>query len=380
MAGFDVIVIGAGIAGASLAAELAATHRVLLLEAEAHAGFHSTGRSAALFSEMYGNRVVRGLSRASRPTFFDPPADFAPGPLVSPRGVLFIASTAQLPAIDAFAALPDVASHSRRVDRAEALSLCPILRADYIASALYEPDARDVDVDGLHQAYLRRLRSSGGTTMLSSRVDRIERRSGQWQVGAGDFLFTAPVVVNAAGAWADLVGRLAGAPTIGLRPCRRTAVLVDPPNGVAIDRWPMVVDIEEGFYFKPDAGRLLLSPADETPSDPEDAQPDEWDVAVAIDRVMTAASLDVRYVRHKWAGLRSFVEDRTPVAGFEPTLPGFFWLAGQGGYGVQTAPAMGRLAAALVRGSDVPDDIQSFGISARDLAPERLQSAATATT
>ena len=189
----------------------------------------------------------------------------------------------------------------------------------------------------------------------------------------GGTSFAAPVVVNAAGAWADVVAELAGARPIGLQPMRRTALLVDPPEGVRIDDWPMVIDVEETFYFKPDAGLLLLSPADETPSPPCDAQPEALDVAVAIDRVQTATTLEVRRVRHRWAGLRSFVADRAPVAGWDPEAAGFFWLAGQGGYGIQTAPAMARTAAALLQNEALPGDLVDAGVDPRALSPERLQ-------
>lgn len=368
---FDIIVIGAGIAGTSVAAELSGTHRVLLIEAEAQPGFHSTGRSAAIFSEMYGNPLIRALSRSSRTAFVNPSQDFADGAFISQRRALFIAREDQLASLEAFASAPDIAKHTRRLDKAEILSNCPVLRPEYVAGGVLEAGASDIDVHGLHQAYLRQFKSRGGTFLASSRVDRVERGQKGWEVGAGNARFSSDIIVNAAGAWADLVGRLANAQAIGLQPCRRTALLVEAPAGLAIGDWPMVIDVDEQFYFKPDAGLVLLSPADETPTDAEDAQPDEWDIAVAIDRVTTATTIDIRHVKHKWAGLRSFVPDRTPVAGFDPIQPGFFWLAGQGGYGVQTAPALARLSAALVRGEDVPEDIAAQGVKASELAAGR---------
>lgn len=369
---FEIIVIGGGLAGASAAAELAASHKVLLLEAESQPGYHSTGRSAALFSETYGAPVVRSLSQASRSQFFDPPAQFAAAPLVSPRGVMYIASEGQMQSLRELESADHVGTRVERIERARALQMCPILRPECVAGALYEKGACDIDVHGLHQAYLRMLRARGGTTVMSSRVTRLERVSAEWAVYT-DNRYIAPVIVNAAGAWVDEIASLAGVAGIGLQPCRRTALLVNAPEAVEIASWPLVLDVEEQFYFKPDAGLLLLSPADETPVEPSDVQPEEWDIAVAIDRVCSVSTLDVRHVKHKWAGLRNFVADRTPVVGFDANVPGFFWLAAQGGYGVQTAPAMARLAASLVRGSGLPDDLEKCGVTLEALSPSRLR-------
>jgi D-arginine dehydrogenase len=373
---FDIIVIGAGIAGASVAAALAAEQRVLVLERESQPGYHSTGRSAALFSEIYGAEPVRALSRASREFLFSPSKSFVETPLVRRMGALHIASAEQLDDLEAFARLPDIAPATHRASAAETLALCPILRPDCIAGGVYEPEAADVDVHGLHQGFLRQLRARGGRIMTDRPVEAVDYVQGRWLVRAAGESFSAPVLVNAAGAWADAIAELAGVATIGLQPMRRTALLVDPPADVVIDRWPMVIDVHEQFYFKPDAGQLLLSPADETPLGPCDVQPEEWDVAVAVERVEQVTSLEVRRIKHKWAGLRSFVADRTPVAGYDPDAPGFFWLAGQGGYGIQTAPALSRLAAELVLGRAVPAELAAFGVDARDLAPERLRAGA----
>lgn len=368
----DFIVIGAGIAGSSAAAELAGEHSVVLLEAEDQPGYHATGRSAALFSETYGNRAVRALAQASRSQIFHPPQDFARDALTSRRGVLFIATLAQLEPLRAFARAGDIQSCAREVDATEALKLCPSLRAEYVAGGLYEPNATDIDVHGLQQAYLRQLRAHGGRLLTRCPVEAIERRHGEWHVRCGEQHFVAPVVINAAGAWADDIATRAAVAPLDLRPLRRTALLVDAPAGTASDVWPAVVDIDEQFYFKPDAGRLLLSPADETPMPPGDVQADEWDIAVAVDRVTSALDIDVRHVRRSWAGLRTFAPDRTPVVGFDAHAPGFFWLAGQGGYGVQTAPAMSRVAAALACGRTIPQEIADFGVAAADLSPARF--------
>jgi D-arginine dehydrogenase len=370
----DVIVIGAGIAGASVAAHLAETRRVVLLEREERAGYHSTGRSAALFTEIYGNTVIRALTRASRKFLFDPPAGFAEGALTRPRGCLYIASESQLGALEAFAALPDVAPATRPLSVREARELCPILREGYVAAALLEPDSSDIDVSALHQGYLRLFRRRAGRLVLNAPVDALEHGAGGWTVHAGPERCTAPILVNAAGAWADEVAALAGLARVGLQPRRRTAVLVDPPAGMDISRWPFVNDAQEQFYFKPEAGSLFLSPADETPVEPSDVQPDEWDVAVAVERVEAVTTLQITRPKARWAGLRTFAPDRTPVAGFSDEGSGFFWLAGQGGYGIQTAPALSQAAAALILEMPLPEDLQELRAGLPALSPGRFAS------
>jgi D-arginine dehydrogenase len=363
---FDILIIGAGIAGASVAAQLAPTHRVAILEREEFPGYHSTGRSAALFSEIYGNNVVRALSRASRDFFYAPPTGFA-AQLVKPRGSLYIASEKQLPHLDAFAQNADLAGSIRRLTAQEALRACPILRPDYVSAAVIEDDAADVDVNELHQGYLREFRRAGGALFVNADVKALHR-AGQWIAETDAGTFTAPIVVNAAGAWADAIARKAGLPALNIRPCRRTAVLAELPPSTSADAWPMVIDIDETFYLKPDAGLLLISPADETPVAACDVQPEEFDIAVAIDRVQHATTLTVSRIRKRWAGLRSFAPDRSPVIGFDSGAPGFFWLAGQGGYGIQTAPAAARVAAALLRG-ETPSDID---VPIAQLSPQRF--------
>jgi D-arginine dehydrogenase len=361
---FGVLVVGGGMAGASAAANLASSHSVAILEREDQPGIHSTGRSAALFSEIYGNAPVRALTRASRRFLFEPPPGFAESRLTAPRGALHIARADQMTALHAFAALPDVAATTRLVDASEALALSPLLRADYAAAAVHEPQARDIDVHALHQGYLRQLRAGGGRVITRCGVTALDYSAGLWRVTTDQGALEAPVIVNAAGAWADRIGAMAGLAPVGLTPCRRTAITVDAPAAPDIAASPMTLDIGQQFYFKPDAGKLLLSPADETPSEPCDAQPDELDIATVIDRVERATILKVTRVRSKWAGLRSFVADRTPVVGYDPACTGFFWLAGQGGYGIQTAPALGRLAAALVRYEPPPADLLDCGLEA----------------
>jgi len=230
----------------------------------------------------------------------------------------------------------------------------------------------DIDVHALHQGYLRGLRERGGALTCNAEVQALSRHGGRWRVQMRAGEMAAPLIVNAAGAWADEIARLAGARPIGLLPKRRTAITFDLPQGAAVAGWPAVIDVDEQWYFKPDAGRLLASPADETPSAPCDAQPDEYDVALLVDRLTRVTTLQVPRIRARWAGLRSFVADRTIVAGFDAQIEGFFWLAGQGGYGIQTAPAVARLAAALVAGRAMPPDIAELGVDAAALSPERL--------
>lgn len=371
----DIIILGAGIAGASAAYELAATHRVLLLEREPQPGMHSTGRSAAIFSEIYGNAVVRALSRASRDFLFAPPPGFADAPLVSPRATLFVAPPEQIEALHAMRADADVAAGTEPMSTDEALARVPILARERVAEALFEPGASDIDVNGLHQGFLRGFKARGGTLVCDIGIDALDRKGTTWRVIAGEAAYEAPVLVNAAGAWADEVAKMAGVAPICIEPKRRTVVLLDAPKEHDIRTWPLTIDADETFYFKPDAGRILLTPADETPSPPCDAQPDEMDVALAIDRFESFTTMRVRRVAHKWAGLRSFARDRTPVVGFDPAAAGFFWLAGQGGYGMQTSSAMARTAAALVRGEDVPADIRAEGVVAAALVPARLRGA-----
>lgn len=372
----DVLVIGAGVAGASVAAELAPRRRVVVIEMEDQPGYHTTGRSAAVFAECYGNRLVRALTRASRP-FLERPPSGGEAPLLAPRGWLSIARRDQLEQLGGLEReLLASGGTVQPVSEAEARALVPILRRGHVAAALLDRSAMDIDVHALHHFYLRRLRAAGGETVTGARAVAFDRAGGDWCVHTTQGDFAAPLVVDAAGAWADEVGRLAGATPIGLVPMRRTALILDPPRETPVSGWPMVVDAEESFYFKPEGGRLLASPADETPSPPCDARPEDLDVAVAIDRITAACELEVSHVRRKWAGLRSFVADRSPVAGFDLRTPGFFWLAGQGGYGIQTAPALSRLAAALALGEPIPDDIAAQGVTAAQLAPDRLLASA----
>ncbi|MCC7046646.1 MAG: FAD-binding oxidoreductase [Alphaproteobacteria bacterium] len=367
----DFIIIGAGIAGASAAYRLAAKGRVILLEREPRPGYHTTGRSAATFIETYGNRVMRGLTSTGRDFFLDPPQGFAEAKLVSPRGCMIVATAALMPKLNqAIAEAKELSPNVRALDTKEAQRFCSVLKPAAAVGAMLDPDAMDIDVDALHQAYLRGMKA-GGSLVTEAEVLGLERKSGQWRVATRQGEFTAPVVLNAAGAWADVIAGMAGASPVGLVPKRRTIVAFDPPADADARRWPITGGAGEDWYFLPQGGRVLGSPEDETPSAPCDAQPEELDVALAIDRIETATTMQVRRVQTKWAGLRSFVADKTIVAGFAREAEGFFWLAGQGGYGIQTSPAMGRVAAALATGADLPADIAERGITAAMLAPDR---------
>ncbi|MEM7223194.1 MAG: FAD-binding oxidoreductase [Pseudomonadota bacterium] len=374
----DILVIGGGIAGMSAAAELADLGKVVLLEREAFPGSHSTGRSAATFLQIYGPPTVRRLVRAGRDFLENPPDGFCDHPILSPRGLLQVALPghgaqllSQLEADRAFA--PEL----REISPEEALEIVPILRPERVEAAIYEPTCRDIDVDALLQGYQRRFKALGGSVETSAEVSALARQDGVWRVTMAAGAFEAPVVVNAAGAWADEIAGLAGLTPLGLVPKRRTAFTFDPPEGIATEAWPLTLESEETFYFKPDAGRLLGSPADATPVPPQDVQPEEWDIAVGVDRIVTATTLEIRRLAHTWAGLRTFAQDGVPVAGFDETCEGFFWLAGQGGYGIKTAPALSRLAAAAIGQGGFPEDLGTVGLTAADLAPGRLRSGAT---
>ena len=368
----DILVIGGGIAGASAAAELAAEARVTLLERESQPGYHTTGRSAALFAEAYGPFAIRAITRASREFLERPPEGFTDSPILSPRGTLFLATDEQRGLLDQ--EYQDIRRLSDRVWPVEADELhrmLPILNRDLIVAGLYAPDDKDIDVHALHWGFLRRLKARGGSIATDAEVMSLERVNGTWRVETGAGVYEAPVIVNAAGAWADVVGAMAGAAPIGLVPKRRTAFTFDAPEGLDPAPLPAFVMVDESWYVKPEAGRFLGSPADETPSEPCDAQPEELDLAIAVDRIETYTTLKVRRFHSRWAGLRSFVADKTPVVGFDPAVEGFFWLAGQGGYGIQTSAGMARVAASLALRRGLPADVAALGVTEAMLAPGR---------
>jgi D-arginine dehydrogenase len=378
----DFIVIGAGVAGASVAYFLARHARVVVLEREPHPGYHSTGRSAALFMETYGPQQVRALTRASRRFFENPPEGFVEHPLLSRRGTLVVATKAQGPQLEEYwQEISSSATLTRRLNPAETFDLVPVFatgggKSDNgegeILGSVYEPHACDIDVHALHQGYLRELRRRGGIVHCDCEVTRLERDGYGWRVYAGDKVFAAPIVLNAAGAWADVVAKLAGVTPIGLEPRRRSAFIFAPPEGVATAAWPAVMGAEEDWYFKPEAGMLLGSPANADPVAPHDVQAEELDVALAIDRIESITTLNINRPTRVWAGLRSFVSDGALVGGFDPHTAGFFWIAAQGGYGIQTSAAMGEACATLARGLPFPQHLADAGLSAEMLSPSRL--------
>lgn len=347
----DIAIVGAGMAGVGLAAEVAGDFRAVILEQEAQPAYHSTGRSMAIFLRNYGNAVIRALNVASAPLFEAPDKALFPTPLISRRGVLFVADEAGRSHIDA---LLDAADGLRAVTPDEAVAMAPILRRERIAGAAYEPDAQDIDVNALHAGWLRRARAAGARLLTDAPLERAERANGRWLIDTPKGRISAGVVVNAAGAWADTVAARCGLAPLGIQPMRRSVAVVPAPEGMDVSRWPMINDAAETWYAKPEAGRFYVSPSEEIPVEPHDAFADDMVLAEGLDRFVRATTYDLTRVERSWAGLRSFAPDRSPVAGFARGADGFFWLAGQGGYGIQTAPALSRLAGRLIRRAE-PD-------------------------
>jgi D-arginine dehydrogenase len=372
--GVDFVIIGGGIAGAAIGYFLAPHGRTVLLEREAQPGYHSTGRSAALFLESYGTPQVRALTRASRAFLSAPPPGFSEHPVLGARGCLFVAAPGQEAELEAhWDLLRAMAPNAHRLTPSQALDLVPVLRADRVIGAVLEPDANDMDVHAIHQGYLRGLRRAGGSVACDAEVTGLAHVSGRWEVQSRAGTWSAPVVINAAGAWCDAIAALAGVPAIGLQPKRRSAFTFAPPAGMDVRHWPCLISADESWYVKEDAGMLLGSPANADPVPPQDVQPEELDIALAIDRIQQMTTLQIRRPARTWAGLRSFVADGDLVGGFDPVAPGFFWLAAQGGYGIQTSAAMGEACAALARGLPLPQRIAEFGLTEQMLGPARLR-------
>jgi D-arginine dehydrogenase len=370
----DFLIIGGGIAGASVGYWLAPHGRVILLERESQPGYHATGRSAALFMQSYGTPQVRALTMASRAFLQTPPLGFSEQALLSPRGALMVATQGQEALLAGhWDVLRAISPRAQLLSGAEACAVMPVLRPDKVLGATFEPDADDMDVHAIHQGYLRGLRHAGGTVVCNADVTALKRTGDLWQVQAGGVVYEVPVVLNAAGAWADVVATRAGVRTIGLQPRRRSAFIFAPPGGLASANWPIAIGVGEDWYFKPDAGMLLGSPANADLVVPQDIQPEELDIALAINRIEAMTSLTIRRPTRTWAGLRSFVADGDLVGGYDPEMPGFFWVAAQGGYGIQTSAAMGEACAALVRGRPLPERIAAYGLTAQMLSPARLR-------
>ena len=374
MQDFDFAIVGAGIAGVSAAYHLAPQARVVILEREHVAAYHTTGRSAALHSETYGSAEIRAITVASGRFYRKPPAGFTDHPLLTPRGALIAGRAEQQAATQKAAAeyarlVPSV----RWLDPVEALRRQPLLKPEAAAGGAIFEEAEDMDVAAIHGGFLKGARAAGAVLRLDAEVTNLERKDGRWTIRLRDGeSVTANTIVNASGAWADVLAGLAGAAPVGLVPKRRTAFTFDAPAGLDLTRLPMAIDFDETWYIKPEVGQFLGSPADETPSPPCDAQPEEMDIAIAVERIETATTLSIRRIKNKWAGLRSFVADKNLVVGHDPKVEGFFWLAGQGGYGIQTGEAAGRLAASLALGKGLPADIAALGVSEAALSPARF--------
>ncbi|MFO1163221.1 MAG: FAD-binding oxidoreductase [Reyranellaceae bacterium] len=371
---FDFAVVGAGIAGVSVAYHLAPHASVVILEREHVAAYHTTGRSAALHSETYGSAEIRAITVVSGRFYRKPPVGFTDHPLLTPRGALIAGRAEQQAATQKAAAeyarlVPSV----RWLEPAEALSRQPLLKPAAAAGGAIFEEAEDMDVAAIHGGFLKGARAAGAMLRLEAEVTHLERKDGRWTIRLRDGEgVSAANIVNASGAWADVLGGLAGAAPVALVPKRRTAFTFDAPHGLDLARMPMAIDFDESWYIKPEVGQFLGSPADETPSPPCDAQPEEMDIAIAVDRIETSTSLQIRRIKNKWAGLRSFVADKNLVVGYDPAVEGFFWLAGQGGYGIQTGEAAGRLAANLALGRGLPGDVAELGVTEAALSPARF--------
>ncbi len=370
----DFLIIGGGIAGASTGYFLSRHGKVVVLERESHAGYHSTGRSAALYTVAYGTPQVRALTAASRAFFDNPPEGFVEHPILTPRGEMTVDFEGNPEELQRqFDSARDSVPDMRLLDADEACAIVPVLRREKVHGAMLDPSAADIDTDGLLQGYLRGIRRNGGSVQLDSEALEIGRIDGAWEVRCAQQTYRAPVLINAAGSWADKVAERAGAAPLGLTPKRRAAFLFSPPEGVDSHAWPVLVSLDESFYFKPDAGMLLGSPANADPVEPHDVQPEELDIALGIYQIEEHTTLSIRRPSHTWAGLRSFFADGDLVSGYDPATPGLYWVAGQGGYGIQTSAAMGEASAALIRREALPEHLTRHGLTAEMLSPARLQ-------
>lgn len=375
MSRFDAAVVGGGIAGTSVAYFLVREGlSVVVLEREPTLGVHSTGRSAAIFTECYGTPVVRRLAIGSRELLMAPPEGFSDDPILGPRSILFPATHDQAGRLEESAAEQQALVPSvQLLDAAETIARCSVLDSGVVAGGILEPDAMDIDVHALHIAYQRGVRHGGGEIRTGFEVIEIDRVGGGWVVRAPAEAVEASVLINASGAWCDVVARMAGVAPVGLVPKRRTAFTFEPPSGADSHRWPMVIDLDEQWYFKPEGVHLLGSPCDVTPVEPHDVRHREEDVALGIERIQQVTTMRIRSVRSAWAGLRSFVADGGPVNGWDDQVDGFYWLAGQGGFGIKTSPAMGRWAAAMIAADQPPTDLATLGLEPSALGVERLR-------
>jgi D-arginine dehydrogenase len=365
----DFLVVGAGIAGASIAAHLAETHSVVVVEMEERAGYHTTSRSAASYEPNYGPVPMLALTRASSQFFKQPPKGFDEAPLFTPRASLFLEADGQA---DHTKDLLAKAAGLIEISIAETLTQFPVLKRDYAKRSFCDNDTGDLDVDLIHRGYLKLLKERGGRLLLSSPLAGVERSAGQWTAQCGETTIMARTIVNAAGAWGDVVAQSCGARPVGLTPKRRSIGVIPMPATMAFTHWPMVTDMAETWYAKPQSGSLIVSSADATPVEPHDAYADDTAIAEGVDRLMTATTLEVERLTHSWGGLRTFAPDGNPVIGYDPHTDGFFWLVGQGGYGIQSVPALSATAAAMARHLPVAKDVIDLGLDIADIKPDRF--------
>ena len=371
---FDAVIVGAGIAGASVAHALAPHAKVLLLEREAQPGMHSTGRSAAMFMESYGPPQVRALTRASRAFYEAPPPGFADAAILAPRGALYAAWQGQEAALDGLhASLSATGSVVARIDADECLRRVPVLRSEGLLGGVFEVDAMDIDVHALHQGFLRGAKRAGAVAWTDAELARADNAGGTWQLVLADGRrCSARTLINAAGAWADEVARRCGVAPLGIQPKRRSAFTFAAPADLDIRPWPTVCNVQESWYIKPDAGQLLGSPANADPVPAHDVVPEELDIATGIAAIEADTTLTIRRPARTWAGLRSFAPDGELVIGWDAHRPAFFWIAGQGGYGIQSAAGASQLAAALWLGAPLPENLRSQGVQPHALEPARF--------
>jgi D-arginine dehydrogenase len=367
---YDILVVGAGIAGASVAAYLAGSHQTLLVEMEERPGYHATGRSAASYEPNYGPPPMLAFTRASECFFRKPPTGFCDAPLLLARPSLFIEAVGQQEHARAFL---EKASGIEEISKADALRLFPPLRPDYVCRAFLDRTTADMDVDLIHRGFLRMFKAAGGDLLLAAPVTASERKGGLWKVRAGAHDITARIIINAAGAWGDSLAARAGVGPVGLVPKRRSIAVIPFEHEQPWFHWPLVTDVGETWYAKPQSGKLIVSSADATPVEPHDAYADDMAIAEGVERLMAATAIDVNRIEHSWGGLRTFAPDGNPVVGFDPLVETFFWLVGQGGYGIQSAPALGETAAALVNGAALPPAVHDHGLDLAAISPERFR-------
>ncbi|MFK7854839.1 MAG: NAD(P)/FAD-dependent oxidoreductase [Granulosicoccus sp.] len=367
---YDFLIIGAGISGASAGYELAPFGSTIIVEAESSGAYHSTGRSAALYTPNYGSELVCKINRLSYGFLNKPPSGFCEHPLLTPRGLLVVASEG---AVNQLQPLLDTGgSEVESLNSAQTLTKAPFLKSERVAESVFERDVADMDVHSLHQGYLNGYRKRGGTLLCGSPVSALKATKDGWTVHVGDRTLEARTVVNAAGAWADRVGSMAGAQTLGLVPKRRSAILVDVTDSLDVSRCPAVGFIGAENYIKPQGDQLMVSPGDATPMDAQDVQPDDLELAMLVDWLESETQIEVKRLNHRWAGLRSFVNDDEPVVGFDPIVNDFFWLAAQGGYGIMMSSALARAATGLIVDNRLPEDFLQVNIEPAMLSVERL--------